>query len=76
MGTFAVLFHKAGAGIPDEKKEEFRIRIEKRFQMGGMMEVEHIQLCGKRAVTIKKASIFGVDGRGGKHGLCTRGAGI
>ncbi len=63
MGTFATLFHKAGAGIPDEKKEEFRSRIEKLFQMGGMMEREQVQLCGKKAVTIKKASMhdYGMD---------------
>lgn len=46
MGTFAALFHKAGAGIPDEKREEFRVRMEKLFQMGGMMEMEQVQLCG------------------------------
>lgn len=57
MGTFATLFHKAGAGIPDEKKEEFRSRIEKLFQMGGMMEMERVQLCEKKTVTIKKASM-------------------
>ena len=57
MGTFAMLFHKAGTGIPDEKMEEFKERIEKLFQMGGMMEVEQVQLCGKKAVTIKKASM-------------------
>ncbi len=63
MGTFAALFHKAGAGIPDEKKEEFRVRIEKLFQMGGMMEMEQVQLCGIKAVTIKKASMhdYGMD---------------
>lgn len=57
MGTFAMLFHKAGTRIPDEKMEEFKERIEKLFQMGGMMEVEQVQLCGKKAVTIKKASM-------------------
>ncbi len=63
MGTFAALFHKAGAGIPDEKKEEFKERIEKLFQMGGMMEMEPVQLCGKEAVIIKKASMhdYGMD---------------
>lgn len=63
MGTFATLFHKAGAGIPDEKKKEFKVRIEKLFQMGGMMEMEQVQLCGKKAVTIKKASMhdYGMD---------------
>lgn len=63
MGTFAMLFHKAGTGIPDDKMEEFKERIEKLFQMGGMMEVEQVQLCGKKAVTIKKASMhdYGMD---------------
>ena len=63
MGTFAALFHKAGAGIPDEKREEFRVRMEKLFQMGGMMEMEQVQLCGIKAVTIKKASMhdYGMD---------------
>ncbi len=63
MGTFAALFYKAGAGIPDEKREEFRVRMEKLFQMGGMMEMEQVQLCGIKAVTIKKASMhdYGMD---------------
>lgn len=63
MGTFAMLFQKAGAEIPDEKREEFRARIEKLFQMGGMMEVEQVQLCGKKVVTIKKVSMhdYGMD---------------
>lgn len=63
MGTFARLFHEAGTGIPDEKMEEFKDRVEKLFQMGGMMEVEQVQLCGKKAVTIKKASMhdYGMD---------------
>lgn len=63
MGTFAALFHEAGARIPNDKKEEFRDRIEKLFQMGGMMEMERVQLCGKKAVTIKKASMhdYGMD---------------
>lgn len=63
MGTFATLFQKAGAEIPDGKMEEFRDRIEKLFQAGGMMEVEHVELCGKKAVTIRKASMhdYGMD---------------
>lgn len=63
MGIFATLFHKTGTGILDEKKEEFKARIEKLFQMGGMMEMEQAQLCGKKAVTIKKASMhdYGMD---------------
>ncbi|MDE7252789.1 MAG: hypothetical protein K2O32_07605 [Acetatifactor sp.] len=63
MGTFATLFYKAEAEMPDEKMEEFRARIEKLFQMGGMMEMEQVQLCGKEALTIKKASMhdYGMD---------------
>lgn len=63
MGTFAMLFRKEGAEIPAEKKEEFRARVEKLFQMGGMMEMERIQLCGKKTATIKKASMhdYGMD---------------
>ena len=63
MGTFAMLFQKAGSEIPDERREEFKARIEKLFQMGGMMEVERVQLCGKKAVTIKKAAShdYGMD---------------
>lgn len=38
MGTFARLFHEAGTGIPGERMKEFKGRIEKLFQMGGMME--------------------------------------
>lgn len=31
--------------------------------MGGMMEMEQVRLCGKKAVTIKKASMhdYGMD---------------
>lgn len=63
MGTFASLFRKSGVGVPEEKKEEFRNSIEKLFQAGGMMEMEQVQLCGKKAVTIKKASMhdYGMD---------------
>lgn len=57
MGSFAWLLRKEGVGIPDEKKEEFKDRLEKLFQAGGMMEVEEIELCGKKAVTIHKASM-------------------
>lgn len=47
MGTFASLFEKPGTGVPDEKKEEFRERIEKLYRAGGMMELEHIELYGR-----------------------------
>ncbi len=37
--------------------------MEKLFQMGRMMEMEQVQLCGIKAVTIKKASMhdYGMD---------------
>lgn len=57
MGTFASLFQKPGTGVPDEKKEEFRERIEKLYRAGGMMKLEHIELCGRKAVTMKQASM-------------------
>lgn len=57
MGTLVSLFQKAGAKIPDGKKEEFQCRVEKLFQAGGMMEVQQIQLCGKHVRTLKKVSM-------------------
>ena len=63
MGTFARLFQKAGTGIPDDKKEEFKRRVEKLFQAGGMMELERVELCGRKVITIRKASMhnYGMD---------------
>lgn len=54
MGTFATLFHKAGAGIPDEKKKEFKVRIEKLFQMGGMMEIP------QETISVSTMDFFGI----------------
>lgn len=51
MGTFARLFQKAGTGIPDDKKDEFKRRVEKLFQAGGMMELERVELCGAHCFT-------------------------
>lgn len=63
MGTFAGLFQKAGAKIPDDKKEEFKSRIEKLFQAGGMMELERVQLCDRNVNVLKQASMheYGMD---------------
>lgn len=55
MGTFAGLYREPEAGIPDEKIEEFKARVEMLFQAGGMMEVESVSLFGKDIVTIRKA---------------------
>lgn len=57
MGTFAGLFQKAGSGIPEEKKAEFRERVEKLFQAGGMMELNRVQLYDKAVGIIRKASM-------------------
>ncbi len=57
MGAYAALFWKNGASVPDGKKEEFKKRIEKLFQAGGMMELKRKQLCGEDIVTMKKASM-------------------
>lgn len=59
MGTFAELLQKEGTGIQEEQKEEFKNRIEKLFQAGGMMELENIQLYGKKVVTMKKVPVCG-----------------
>lgn len=63
MGTFASLLQKTGAEIREVQKEEFRKRIEKLFQAGGMMELENVQLYGKKVVTMKKATMhdYGMD---------------
>lgn len=63
MGTFAKLLKADGATIPDSKKKEFEERVEQLFQAGGMMEMKHIQLCGKTVHTIVKASMheYGMD---------------
>ena len=56
MGTFAWLFSDGGK-VPENKREEFTKRIEKLCQAGGMMEVEYIQLYGKRLAMIRKATM-------------------
>lgn len=63
MGTFVSLLQKTGTEIREEQKEEFRERIEKLFQADGMMELENIQLYGKKVVTMKKAAMhdYGMD---------------
>jgi len=63
MGTFAELFKKKGARIPDGKKEEFAGRIEKLFRAGGMMELEPVRVCKREAHLLKEISM-------GKHGMC------
>lgn len=48
MGTFAGIFKETGSFIPENKRKEFAEKIEKIYQAGGMMELEWIQLYGKK----------------------------
>ena len=57
MGTFARQFEGRGAKIPECKVKEFTERVEKLFQAGGMMEVEYVQLRGKRIAMLRKAQM-------------------
>ncbi len=57
MGTFAELFEYGDKGIPEEKIQEFEQKVEKVFQNGGMMDVEILQLFGKKVATIHKAKM-------------------
>lgn len=57
MGTFAGFFEKEDVKIVDDKAEEFAEKIQKVFQSGGMMDVEIIQLRGKKVATIRKAQM-------------------
>lgn len=54
MGTFAEIFKEEGSMIPENKKNEFVEKIEKIFQSGGMMEIECIQLYGKKVYMLRK----------------------
>lgn len=55
MGTFAGLFEHGDKGISDDKVKEFEERVEVVYQNGGMMDIEPLQLCGKKVITIRKA---------------------
>ncbi|MBQ8803928.1 MAG: hypothetical protein IJZ53_09855 [Tyzzerella sp.] len=57
MGTFAGIFAEKEDNIPESKKDEFVERIEKLYQAGGMMEIQPIQLYGKKVATIRKATM-------------------
>ena len=54
MGTFAEIFKETESIIPENKKNEFLEKIEKIFQSGGMMEIECIQLYGKKIYMLRK----------------------
>ncbi len=55
MGNYISLFKSEQSRIKVGKEEEFRQRIEKLFQVGGMMEYEIVSLQGFRVTLIKKA---------------------
>lgn len=57
MGTYVELLKADGVTIRDDRKKEFEKRVEQLFRSGGMMEVRHIQLCGKTVNTIAEASM-------------------
>lgn len=46
MGAFIGI--KGKAVIPAEKEQEFSNRILEIFKAGGMMEVEHVQIYGRK----------------------------
>lgn len=57
MGTFAELFVEGNARIPDDRRKEFIERVKKVYQCGGMMDIEFVNLYGKKVVTIRKAEM-------------------
>lgn len=57
MGTFAKLIRKPETKILEEKKEEFKNRVETLFQAGGMMELSFVEMYNKKVGTIRKASM-------------------
>ncbi|MCD8398949.1 MAG: hypothetical protein LUD12_17560 [Lachnospiraceae bacterium] len=57
MGTFANSFYARGAHIPEEKEQEFRERVEKLYQAGGMMDVDRISMFGIEVFTLRKAQM-------------------
>ncbi|MCD7817647.1 MAG: hypothetical protein LUH07_01140, partial [Lachnospiraceae bacterium] len=56
MGNFISLFKSEQARIKAGREEEFRQRIEKLFQAGGMMDYEIVSLQGFQVTLIKKAT--------------------
>lgn len=57
MGTFAEIFKETGSIIPEDKRNEFVEKIEKLFRAGGMMDMEWIQLYGKKIPMLRKVSM-------------------
>ncbi len=57
MGTFAGFFEHGDKGIPSDKVNEFAEKVKTVYQKGGMMDIELLQLYGKKVVTIHKAEM-------------------
>lgn len=57
MGTFAGLFERGDKGIQSDKASEFAERVKIVYQNGGMMDIERMQLFGKKIATIHKAEM-------------------
>ena len=57
MGTFAWIFKEKESKIPKNKNDEFAERVEKIFQNGGMMNIEWIQLYGKKIPMLRKVEM-------------------
>ena len=57
MSGFASLFEYGDKGISEDKKCEFKEKVEKLFQCGGMMESQKIQLYDREVITIHKAKM-------------------
>lgn len=57
MGTFAELFEQGNKKMGDNRRKEFVQRVKKVYQSAGMMDMELIQLHGKKIVTIRKANM-------------------
>ncbi|MCC8044058.1 MAG: hypothetical protein LIP12_00975 [Clostridiales bacterium] len=58
---FLETYQEKGAKIPEEKIPEFRKRLEKLFQAGGMMQAETVSFQGHTCHTIRMPSM-GTDG--------------
>ena len=54
MGSFAGLFKADESSIPQDKRKEFEERIECLLDIGGMMEVDFVQLYGKKLPLLRR----------------------
>lgn len=54
MGTFAGILREKESIISENRREEFAEKIEKIFRAGGMMNIEWVQLYGKKIPMLRK----------------------